>query len=402
MREQTTERRFKRVKIKLMRSVEFVELSGIMMLGKTEIVEGFPTAATDGRNEFYGKEFLDSQPDEEVAYVICHENMHKAARHPTVYNKLWALDARCANMACDHWINLKLNAMDPLGKLIKMPSGKFEGSADLKYTGWTVKQIFDDLRAEKEKRKGEGKGDPSDGEGGFDEHEWGEAQEMTEAEKQELRRDVDQAIRQGQMAAKKLNPGSAAGGNLLGMQELLEPEVNWEEQLRQFFASTCSRKQVSSWRRPNRRMLHEGIIMPSLQGQSVSELVLGIDSSGSMHCGNRYASVLTEVKSLSTLGMVDKIHVLYWDGEVGGHEEYDAYSFADFAINTSPIGGGGTSPVCVPAFMKEHKLDPEAVIMLTDGEIGNWGEWAWPVLWVITDRDAKIIAPVGKTIHVKE
>ena len=53
-------------------------------------------------------------------------------------------------------------------------------------------------------------------------------------------------------------------------------------------------------------------------------------------------------------------------------------------------------------YMKEKAIKPEAIIMLTDGYIGNWGdEWNAPILWTIVGGN-KEYAPVGKTIHVKD
>jgi len=75
------ERRVKKAKITLMRKPEFAMWSGIMMVGKTEVRDDFPTAATNGRDEIYGTEFVDSLNDKELMFVVLHENLHKAFRH---------------------------------------------------------------------------------------------------------------------------------------------------------------------------------------------------------------------------------------------------------------------------------------------------------------------------------
>jgi predicted metal-dependent peptidase len=64
-------------------------------------------------------------------------------------------------------------------------------------------------------------------------------------------------------------------------------------------------------------------------------------------------------------------------------------------------GGGGTDPRCVATYLKEKQIKPDAIVMLTDGEIHNWGNWESPILWVISN-DTKITAPVGKTINLEE
>ena len=57
---------------------------------------------------------------------------------------------------------------------------------------------------------------------------------------------------------------------------------------------------------------------------------------------------------------------------------------------------------CVPKYMAEHNIKPQAVIVLTDGYLGgSWGSWSCPVLWCIqNNRNAK--PSVGKYVHVED
>jgi len=393
---QTLERRFKAIKIGLMRSKPFAELSGIMMMGKTTLEEGFPTACTDGRNETYGVEFLNGLEDNKhVGFVIIHENLHKAGRHPTTYRPLYLLDAKLANMACDYEINGKILKADPNGEFVTMPrdaEGNMIGLYDPKYDGWTVPKIFKDLQQQQEEGN-----EPSGG--NFDEHDWDSAKDFSKEEAQKLEQDIKQALRQGQMAAKKAGVGGA--NSPLGLNELLQSKVRWEDEMAEFFRSSCAAKEVSTWRRPNRRFLHMGIVMPTLEGKSIREAVFALDASGSMFFENAMGRVVGEVKKIALTLNIDKVHVLYWDGVVGAHEEYDAQAFRNFEHETKPIGGGGTDPACVPEYLKEKGIEPEFVLMLTDGEVNNWGVWNVPVLWAIANKD-KITAPVGKTINIQE
>jgi len=393
---QTLERRFKAIKIGLMRSKPFAELSGIMMMGKVTLEEGFPTACTDGRNETYGVEFLNGLEDNKhVGFVIIHENLHKAGRHPTTYRPLYLLDAKLANLACDYEINGKILKADPNGEFVTMPrdaEGNMIGLYDPKYDGWTVPKIFKDLQQQQEEGN-----EPSGG--NFDEHDWDSAKDLSKEEAQQLEQDIKQALRQGQMAAKKAGVGGA--NSPLGLNELLQSKVRWEDEMAEFFRSSCAAKEVSTWRRPNRRFLHMGIVMPTLEGKSIREAVFALDASGSMFFENAMGRVVGEVKKIALTLNIDKVHVLYWDGVVGAHEEYDAQAFRNFEHETKPIGGGGTDPACVPEYLKEKGIEPEFVLMLTDGEVNNWGVWNVPVLWAIANKD-KITAPVGKTINIQE
>ena len=407
---QTLPRRFKAVKISVMRSDEFIELSGVMMMGKAELSEDFPTACTDGRNEIYGIKFITALADKELGFVIVHENVHKAARHTTIYYTLYKLDARLANMACDYWINGRILKADPRGNVVTMPrdsKGNIMGLHDLKYDGWPVLKIFRDLQENgaPPPPQGDGEGD-GDGEGGegdgqgesgnFDEHDWESQQGLSDKERKEQAEDVQQAIRQGAMAAKKAGVGGKSGK--LGLGELLQSKVRWEQEMDEFVSSACASKDESTWSRPNRRFLHTGLIMPSLIGESIREAVLGIDASWSMLTDDRLTKVVSEVQALADQVNIDKVHVLYWDGNVEKHEIYRGAEFKTFSADTTPSGGGGTDPACVPDYLAKEGITPDFTLMLTDGEVNSWGEWSTPVLWAITNEH--ITAPVGKTINI--
>ncbi len=400
-------RQFKKIKIMLMRSDKFVRLSGIMMMGRTTMTTDIPTACTDGRNEMYNPEFIWQFTEKMVGFIIIHENMHKAGRHLTTYKKLVEIYGhRLVNIALDYWNNNRIKKADPNEELVAMPylNGKQVGLYDIKYDGWTVLQIIKDLKQEQEDNpdQGEGEGEgEGEGGGGFDDHDWEGASEMSEEEVKKLESDIKQAIRQGQMAAKKMGVGTGAGSDLLGLNELVASKVNWKQQLQEFASSTCTAKQESSWRRPNRRFLHQGIIMPTLISESITELVFTRDASGSMHFGDRLTKVTSEMVAIAKALRIEKIHLIDWDGAVGSHEEFTADTF-QYAPSIKQVhGGGGTDPTCVAAYLKEKQIKPDAIIMLTDGEINNWGNWESPILWVIANN-TKITAPVGKTINLEE
>ena len=392
------ERRLSKVKISIMRNPKFALWSGLMTVGKTSVVEDIPSACTNGRDEQYGREFIKKLDDKELAFVVLHETLHKAYRHMTTWKRLHDEDHRLANLACDYVINLQLVDMDKDELLLAMPKrpdGKPLGAIDERFRGMNAKQIFDILKEEQEEGGGGGGG----GEG-FDEHDWEGASSLSEEDKKQLEKEVDQAIRQGIIAEQKV---VGKGGGRMGrdLADLVEPKVDWREVLREFVKATCNAKDTSSWRRVNRRYLSSDIYMPSLIGERVGHLVIGIDTSGSV--GNKeLGEFLSEVQSIAKDVHPDKVDLIYWDGEVAGHEEYSASQVDSIIDSTKPAGGGGTDPTCVMEYMKEKAIKPEAIIMLTDGYIGNWGdEWNAPILWTIVGNNRNY-APVGKTIHVKD
>lgn len=397
----TAEQRIERVHVTLMRHKKFCLFSGLFMVGKITVDDKTPTARTDGLNVQYGREFIDRLTDKQLGFLILHENMHKAYRHLTTWEKLYKKNRSLANAACDYVINLQIQDYDPDEEVTSMPTdedGELMGLLDERFRGMNTKQVFDILKDEQEKKGGGGNG--AGGEGGFDEHDWDAAKDMTEEEKRELERDIDQAIRQGIVASKKAGVG--AGDIDRELKELMTPKVNWREALREFVKTTCRAKDTSSWRRPNRRLIASDIYMPSLIGEKVGHLVVGVDTSGSVG-RDELAEFLSEVKGIAEEVMPDRVDLLYWDTRIATHEEYSEANVSNIVSSTKPRGGGGTAPSCVTTFLKEKHIKPECVIMLTDGYVGSdWGnDWPSPVLWAIVGgNDA--VAPVGKTIHIKE
>lgn len=389
------ERRLSKVKISIMRNPKFALWSGLMTVGKTRVDDNVPTACTNGRDEIYGRDFIKTLDDKELAFVVLHETLHKAYRHLFTWKKLHDENHQIANMACDYVINLQLLDMDKEQSVIAMPTraGKAIGLVDERFRGFNTKQVFDILK-EEEPDGGYGGGD------GFDEHDWEGAKELSDEDKKAIEKEVDQALRQGVINHNKI-AGKGAGGMNRELGDLLEPKVDWREMLREFVKATCSAKDASSWRRVNRRYLSGDTYMPSLIGERVGHLVIGIDTSGSI--GNAELNeFLSEVKGIASEVHPEKVDLMYWDSQVAGHEQYGYHEVDNIVSSTKPMGGGGTDPTCMIAYMKEKNIKPEAIIMLTDGCIGHWGdEWESPILWTICGQWGKdTYAPIGKTIHI--
>ncbi len=396
----TAERRLKKVVIDLLRDPTFADMAGIFMLGKKSVMDGLATAATDGRDAWYGREFVDALGDQELAFVVVHESYHKMLRHLTTWEKLHKENAQLANMACDYVINLAITERDPTGVMVKMPQkdGKPIGLLDRRFANMNAKQVFDILK--QDKKDGKMGGGDGDGNGeSLDHHDWAGAKQLTKEEQDELAKEVDQAIRQGQIAATKMH-GSKAGNMARELAELMEAKVDWRELLREFVSAICAGRDQSSWRRPNRRFLSTDTYMPSLVSERVGHLVIGIDTSGSIG-GPELSRFLSEVKEIAERVNPDKVDLLYWDAAVAGHEEYDSLTLPTLIDSTKPKGGGGTDPTCVERYLAEKKITPECIIMLTDGYVGQWGNWDVPIMWCICGGNT-ITAPVGKTIHIKD
>lgn len=387
----TAEQRLKKASIAIMAHKEYTAMNGVFMIGDKRIepdATKCPTAYTNGKDEVYGKEFVDQCSDANLRFLMIHECKHKLRRDLLVHKHLSKINHRAANMAMDFVINGEIVKAHKQDGFAKMDGPLAVGCYNPKYDGWSTVQVFNDLMKDAENGGGGGDGEP------LDEHGWGDAQDMTEAEQEELQREIDNALRQGAIAAGKLGQDVPRG-----ISELLKPKIDWREVLREFITTTCAGNDYSTWRRPNRRFVSAGVYLPSGISERVGRILTAGDMSGSI--GNReQAVILGAIADMSETVKPEGLDMIYWDTEVRRHEAYDAHEVADFVKSTKPSGGGGTDVTCVPEFMREHRLEPQCAIVLTDGHLyRGWSEWPCPVLWVIFDNPGAV-PTCGSAVHI--
>jgi predicted metal-dependent peptidase len=379
--------RIKKAHIAIMQHKEFCAMSGILACGKVEITTDVPTAATDGWNVKYNPDFVEKvmPTDPKLRLLVLHEAMHKAYRHLTVWKYLSKQNARLANIAMDHFVNLSLMDTDAGSGFLEMPSEGIQPNP--KYRGWSVLQIYTALEQEDDP-------DNPDGGGGFDEHDFdGPAGDMPT--EQEIENEIGRAIRQGEMIRKQRSKGGAGGAD--GMfGDLLAPKVDWRKALRDFITETCSGRDESSWSRPNRRFLADDVYMPTMMGTTLRELVVGFDTSGSVFNSPEMTRFVSEITTIIEQVKPSVVHVIYWDTAVAGHQTFEDGQFA--VQNLKPKGGGGTDGSVLFKYLRKQKIKPDAIVQFTDGYVGDWGKTDVPTLWAIT---TDIKAPFGTTIHLE-
>jgi predicted metal-dependent peptidase len=395
----TAEQRLEKAVIAIMANPKYVALAGVMMIGKRTVDDTVPTACTNGRDEFYGRAFVDSLNDKQLRFLVLHEVYHKLYRHLTTWRWMYDEHPQLANQACDYVINTQL-VDDNKDGFATMDGPLSIGCYDTKYIGWDSAMVYADLKKSGEAQRGKPQGgqgqpgQPGQPGQGFDEHDWDGAKEMSETEKQALARDIDEAVRQGALAAGKMGSGGART-----FEELLQPQQDWRAALRDFVTSTCAGRDYSTWKKPNRRYIGAGIYMPTGISEKIGEIVIAPDMSGSIGSAE-VQRMLSEVKGIAETVHPEAVRLLYWDTEVCADERYEAHELDTLAQTTKPAGGGGTMVECVPAYMSEHGIKAQCAVVFTDGYLGGtWGEWPCPVLWVIVDNK-NCNPPFGTTVHV--
>lgn len=372
--EYTPQQRLERAHVWLMSQPDTAAFAGLLMVGKTTLTTDVSTAATDGLNKMYNPEYMAGLSDQELRGLILHENLHIAYRQIYLWKHL--PDRQRLNMAMDYVINLEIVGIHPD---VKLPKG---GCIDEKYRGMDTFQVYQML----DEQGGQGTGI-----GSLDTHDFDSAKDI---DGQALEREVDQAIRQGQILAGKIK-----GKSPRAFGELTTPKVDWKQVLQDFIIDVSQGKDYATWRKPNRRYLHQGIYMPSTEAETIGKLCIAIDTSGSI-CNDTLNRFLSELVGIVTVIPPSSIDIIYWDSAVQRHETYVPEDYADIVNSTKPAGGGGTDVKCVTKYITVNKLDPIATVIFTDGYLyDGFGQWACPTLWAIVDNKS-CTSPVGVTMHI--
>lgn len=383
--------RIKRGHIAIMQHKKFCAFSGVLACGKVEVTEDVRTAATNGWDVRYNPSFIEANmsTDPELRFLILHEATHKAYRHLSTWRALHEEDARLANIAADHFVNLHLQDTDDGEGFIKMPKRGVQPNG--KYRGWSVGMIFQDLKQQQQEQGGKSDDDSMDA------HDWdGNPANGDAAQEQEQANEIQRAIRQGEIMRKKLaGKGAGSADGVFG--DLLNPKVDWRKLLREFVTEYCAGRDESSWRRPNRRYLSQDIYMPTMVGTTITHLVVGIDTSGSIWGSPEMDQFAAELKRIVEDVHPQRVDVIYWDTDVAGHQTFEDGQFA--IGNLKPRGGGGTDGSALFRYLAEKRIKPDAIVQLTDGYVGDWGQTDVPTLWGITTKGTT--APFGTSIHLE-
>jgi predicted metal-dependent peptidase len=385
----TPQQRLERAHVSLIRDPEYMMLAGIIMYGKTEVVDDPKvTAMTDGVDTIYSQQFIATLTDQELMGLVLHEKMHCAYKHMYTWQWMYEENPELANMACDFVINLPINDRYLKDRFVKLPDG---GCIDEQYRNMDAGEVYRKLKQQYPN------GLPKSMQGqGFDQHNWGKGKEMSVEEVDGLTKAIDQALRQGGILAAK------AGVNVdRSILEMLQPKVDWRDALREFVTNSKVGDDYSSYRRINRRFQSQDLMLPTTFSDRIFRIAVGVDTSGSI--GNReLAAFLSEAQSIFDSVKPELVDLIYWGHNVAAHETYDEAALSTLRESTKPKGGGGTAPSCMSEYLNTNNIKPDCIVILSDGEVfGDWGhDWPAPVLWCLTEP--RITAANGVTVHMKD
>ena len=419
------ETRLKRNHIMLMKNRETSWYSGIMMMGVSEVSDKEFTAYTDGVNKKYSRPFMSKiKDDAKLRGLIMHENLHVALKHIQRCGDLFKENAKLANVSADFVVNDIIENFADKANCV-LPDGALYHPM---FHNWSVREVYMYLKQKQKGGGGGGKGQGGKGQGGkgdkgddedndssggdkvtdldklmdnldttdsLDEHDWESAKELTPEEMKKLEEGIDSALRQGGILAGRM--GAKVPRSI---SDLLEPKVDWKDVLRDFVSSATKGKDEFTWRKFNKRMLANDIYMPSLENESIGEIVIAIDTSGSIS-NEQVAEFASELASICDTCNPDKVRVLWWDTAVHGEQVF-SQNYTDIAKMLKPMGGGGTWVSCVSEYLIKHDVKAECVLVFTDGYLENDIKWEIesPSLWLVTECKS-FNPPSGKKILIE-
>lgn len=186
--------------------------------------------------------------------------------------------------------------------------------------------------------------------------------------------------------------GTIPGNLQRTLEDMLYPKLPWDKILAKFLFSLA--KNDFSWRRPSRRFLSQGMIMPSMYSEGVGKIDFAIDTSGSVSKDD-FNRFISEIGYVFKKFNPTEIGVMQFDHILQGNDK--CCTMQDF-LNLEFKGGGGTRIEPVLEEFKDNTA--KALIILTDGYLYHGAELdpRKPVVWCVYDNPS-FVPNFGTVIH---
>lgn len=347
-----------------------------------------PTMATDNVHLFYNTDFVTKLTKPQVVGGLAHESMHVYLKHIIRGMDIVKDEAHwpIAQVAMDMAINpvLKDAGFELIEGAVYPPKEHWNESFEQHF-----KRL---LKSAKKVPVGCGGGcsgaKPMPG---------GSGKEASPAERAAADAEMDTLIMNAASFARAA--GKLPADIERAINALRAPKVQWQDVLRRFMQATA--KNDYRMLPPNRRYIHQEMYLPSLRSETVGDVLLVIDGSGStMHVFpqfiSEFASILQDVRP-------ERLHVMVWDTRCTWMRVFDGFgeeSQENLAALQSEMGAGGGSVFndTFDYFERESGITPQVAVVLTDMEIYFPDDPGYPVMWVATED---IEGPFGDTVRIE-
>jgi predicted metal-dependent peptidase len=336
-------------------------------------------AATNGEAMFINPVNFEELSVPKGVFVLKHEIMHVGLLHPY---RTGDREGKRANSAMDYVINDMMHheGNDLVEGVLHQPA-QYN-----RHMAW--EEVYNLLPEVSEVGKGGGK--PGGGGNPLDNDVMPAPDQSKEAQAEAVERVVQAA-----QIAKAMGKLPAWAKSFLG--DLLEPKVDWTEQLARFLTEVT--KSDYSFARPNRRFISQGLYLPGKYGNDgMGKLAVVFDTSGSVSMDEmtRFASeVVDVVQSTEPVGLA----LIYCDSTVQHVDQFDHPSKEEVMASLARHGCGGTDMTVALDWIDDNIPDVKAAIVFTDGYTPFGNERSYPTLWAVTSKDVE--ADMGETVYVE-
>jgi len=355
-----------------------------------------------------------------ILFLVGHEALHTITLTNERRN---GRDPELWNIATDYAINsILINNLEkgesaPIGEMPRHPSKvnpqNPEGLIGLynpKYRDMSAEQIYEDLLQQSQQQpqpqpqqgnQGQsvsldlgGMGSNDDGKNrkaldGSDQQGWdkhGKNQELTTAQKAQLKAEISQAVKSMQQAGMNAGKGSSSIYDRMMEQMFKEPPFDWRGFLDSYLRSYI--KDDYTWKRPGRRSQGVGTTLPGAAVQKTMKIGIAIDTSGSVgdeELEEFFGHINKIMKSFK------RFQVDVWCFSTLVHEDtFHSYTQTDTDITAQKISTtGGTEIKANFEYLNEKNLTQyDCLILLTDGydylDEAQFNKY--PVIWGIIDN----------------
>jgi len=372
-----------------------------MRITKTDKIPTAGVFITDKINLTYNEEWIENLDLIDVVKVLKHECGHILQEHITRAKQIGVVNQELHkrfNIATDATINLhdlvptvekiggvtvkSLNEM--LQKMIDEANAKdgAKRSFTAMQEGQMAEYYYNKINQFAEENsdilpEGGGMGETMD-----DHSTWEQSEGNEEMQKEVARQAVNESVK------------SAGGiGNVPGevaaiVNEMNKNQVNWKQQLRQFYVNTLKSSRIPTRKRRNRRY---GILQPGVKKKPELHLGLCVDTSGSVS-DEELSMFWTELQAIGACGV--KITIIEADCVVQNVYDFEVGKLPNFK------GRGGTA--YSPAIEKAVELKVDGIIYCGDFDTADTPENPKkPFLWVGV-RKSPPPADFGKVIYLEE
>lgn len=358
------------------------------------------TACTDGDRIFIDVNFYASLAKPERLFVLAHEVWHSVLMH---FSRKQNRNSEKFNIAADLEIHFAL-ADEKMQEPWVLPH-------EMSWKGLSAEEIYEQIPESYPSDRmlsGTGNGNSS-----FDKHVYsGEEKFPEEAAGQRdvfviddeftptIPRDISEHIRGRVIASAQQierTHGTMPGKAAALLEQLLKPELPWQELLKQFVTSCYGGKR--RWLPPSRRHVWHDLYLPSMREECL-HAVVALDTSGST-AGDLQTFFSELVSLMKSFGKFE-LDVVQCDAAVHSVEHFSNVHIPPKDHKWEIKGLGGTDFRPVFEWAAKQKTVPELLIFFTDG----YGpvpkkKPEYPVLWVLT-KDGKIPCKWGHTVRFQQ